>query len=82
MEALKSWEDKMGEIIIKVPEDIKEVIELNLSYTEIFNKLGIKKEEEKIIEKFFATKFPQKKKNKTWKETKDEFYEELAKSID
>ena len=72
----------MGEIIIKVPGDVKEVIELNLSYTEIFNKLGIKKEEEKIIEKFFATKFPQKKKNKTWEETKGEFYEELAKSID
>ena len=54
MEALKSWEDKMGEIIIKVPEDIKEVIELNLSYTEIFSKLGIKKRGRKSHRKIFC----------------------------
>jgi len=38
----------MGEIIIKVPEDVREVIELNLSYTEVLKRLGIKKDDEEI----------------------------------
>jgi hypothetical protein len=38
----------MGEIIIKVPGDVRKVIELDLPYTEVLKRLGIRKEEEEI----------------------------------
>ena len=34
----------MGEIIIKVCDDVKKIINTNLSSTEVLNKLGINKE--------------------------------------
>ena len=40
----------MGEIIIKVPGDVKEVIELDLPYTEILKRLGIRKDDDEEIE--------------------------------
>ena len=38
----------MGEIIIKIPEEIKETIEINLPYSEIKKKIEELKKEEKL----------------------------------
>ena len=66
----------MGEIIIKVPGDVKEIIEVNLPYTEVLKRLGIEKEE-KIIKNFFSIKFPDSVNKKTIEETKGDFYEAI-----
>ncbi len=38
----------MGEIIIKIPEEIKETVEINLPYSEIKKKIKELKKEEKL----------------------------------
>jgi len=50
----------MGEIIIKVPGDVKEVFEVDMSYEEVLKKLGVKKEKKhyyikELINKTFGT---------------------------
>ncbi len=65
----------MGEIIIKVPEDVREVIELEIPYKEVKEKLEELSEDENLIKKFFSVKLPEEIKTKTAEETIGDFYE-------
>jgi microcompartment protein CcmL/EutN len=73
----------MGEVIIKVPEDVREVIDLGISYKEVKKKIRELEREKKgkkrevLIKKFFSlsSKLNEKIKKKSVEETKGDFYE-------
>ncbi len=51
----------MGKIIIKIPEDIEETLELNISYDELMKKLGLEeKKKKKEIFKEITQKYARK----------------------
>ncbi|NPA53255.1 MAG: hypothetical protein GXO21_01155 [Aquificae bacterium] len=61
----------MGKIIIKIPEDIEETLELNISYDELMKKLGLEEKIKNLVEKTFRTV---KKDEKLEKELEEEWY--------
>ncbi len=61
----------MGKIIIKIPEDIEETLELNITYRELLEKLGLeKRREKKLIKETFNTlktnKYLEKQLDEEW----------------
>ena len=68
----------MGEIVIKVPEDVKEVIDLGLSYREVKEKLNeiFRFESENRLKEALRL-IKSVEDNKTWKDTKEELENEM-----
>ena len=65
----------MGEIIIKVPEDVHEVIEMEIPYSKIKEKFRELYEDENLKRKFFSVRLPEDAKTKTIEETRNDYYE-------
>ena len=67
----------MGEIIIKVPEDIHEVIDLGLPYKKIKEKLEEIEKDEELVKNFLSIKLNKEIKKKSLNETEGDFYEAI-----
>ncbi len=68
----------MGEIVIKVPEDVREVIDLGLPYREVKEKLNeiFRFESENRLKEALRL-IKSVEDNKTWKDTKEELENEM-----
>jgi len=65
----------MGEIVIKVPEDVKEVVDLEIPYNRVKEKIKELCEDENLKRKFFSIKLPKEVKAKAIEETESDYYE-------
>lgn len=65
----------MGEIIIKVPENVREVVDLEVPYSRVKEKIRELYEDEKLKREFFSLKLPKETKAKTIEDTKSDYYE-------
>jgi len=72
----------MGEIIIKIPEDVHEEIKLDISYKEVKEKLKEMEENKKLLEEFLSINLDEKVKKKTLDDTKGDFYEAIIETND
>ena len=72
----------MGEIIIKIPEDVHEEIKLDISYKEVKEKLKEIEENRKLLEEFLSINLDEKVKKKTLDDTKGDFYEAIIETND